>query len=144
MDSKETFRCPICNADWGNLNPINSYEICSCGMQFGYTDSAKTEEEQKLIHDKWRKIWLANGKQSVTDDMLRQSPEWMEGVSYEFTEQDIQTVLDYLSHHNPENAYRDYAVQLLQQMQDNAFDVANSGVLTEDEIAKAIKKSINS
>lgn len=64
-------------------------------------------------------------------------------MNYEFTEEDIQKVLDYLTHHNPENADRDYAIQLLQQMQDNAFDVANSGVLTEEEIAKAIKKSID-
>lgn len=64
-------------------------------------------------------------------------------MNYEFTEEDIQKVLEYLTHHNPENADRDYAIQLLQQMQDEAFDVANSGVLTEDEIAKAIKKSID-
>jgi hypothetical protein len=60
--------------------------------------------------------------------------------NYEFTEEDIQKVLNYLTIHSPENADRDYAVQLLQQMQDKAFDVANSGMLTEDEIADAIKK----
>lgn len=61
-------------------------------------------------------------------------------MNYEFTEDDIQKVLDYLTHHNPENADRDYAIQLLQQMQDNAFNVANSGVLTEEELAEALKK----
>lgn len=62
-------------------------------------------------------------------------------MDYEFTEEDIQKVINYLSIHDPENADRDYAVQLLQHMQDKAFDVANSGVLTEEEIAEAIKNS---
>lgn len=62
-------------------------------------------------------------------------------MGYEFTEEDIQKVINYLTIHNPANADRDYAVQLLQQMQDNAFNVANSGVLTEEEIAEALKKS---
>ena len=62
-------------------------------------------------------------------------------MEYEFTEEDIQKVINYLTIHNPANADRDYAVQLLQQMQDNAFNVANSGVLTEEEIAEALKKS---
>lgn len=62
-------------------------------------------------------------------------------MDYEFTEEDIQKVINYLTIHNPENADRDYAVQLLQQMQDNAFNVANSGVLTEEEIAEALKKN---
>jgi 5-formyltetrahydrofolate cyclo-ligase len=62
-------------------------------------------------------------------------------MDYEFTEEDIQKVINYLSIHDPENADRVYAVQLLQHMQDKAFDVANSGVLTEEEIAEAIKNS---
>lgn len=62
-------------------------------------------------------------------------------MDYEFNEEDIQKVINYLTIHNPENADRDYAVQLLQQMQDNAFNVANSSVLTEEEIAEALKKS---
>ena len=62
-------------------------------------------------------------------------------MDYEFTEEDIQKVINYLSIHDPENADRDYAVQLLQHMQDKAFDVANSGVLTEEEIAEAIKNN---
>lgn len=60
---------------------------------------------------------------------------------YEFTEVDIQKVLDYLKLHDPENADRDYAIQFLQQMQDNAFNFANSGVLTEEEIAESLEKS---
>lgn len=62
-------------------------------------------------------------------------------MDYEFTEEDIQKVINYLSIHDPENADRVYVVQLLQHMQDKAFDVANSGVLTEEEIAEAIKNS---
>lgn len=62
-------------------------------------------------------------------------------MDYEFTEEDIQKVMNYLTIHNPTNADRDYTIQLLQQMQDNAFNVANSGVLTEEEIAEALKKN---
>jgi predicted nucleic acid-binding protein len=62
-------------------------------------------------------------------------------MNYEFTEEDIKKIVNYLSIHDPENADRDYAIQLLQQMQDKAFNVASSGVLTEEEIAEALKKS---
>ena len=62
-------------------------------------------------------------------------------MDYEFTEEDIQKVMNYLTIHDSENADRDYAVQLLQHMQDKAFNVANSGVLTEEEIEEAIKNS---
>jgi hypothetical protein len=62
-------------------------------------------------------------------------------MDYEFTEEDIQKVINYLTIHDPKNADRDYAVQLLQHMQDKAFNVANSGVLTEEEIEEAIKNS---
>ena len=62
-------------------------------------------------------------------------------MDYEFTEEDIRKVMNYLTIHDPKNADRDYAVQLLQHMQDKAFNVANSGVLTEEEIKEAIKNS---
>jgi hypothetical protein len=62
-------------------------------------------------------------------------------MDYEFTEEDIQKVINYLTIHDPKNADKDYAVQLLQHMQDKAFNVANSGVLTEEEIEEAIKNS---
>lgn len=58
--------------------------------------------------------------------------------NYEFTEEDIQKVINYLVIHNPGNADRDYAVQILQQMQDKAFDIVNSGVLTDEEIERAL------
>ena len=59
--------------------------------------------------------------------------------NYEFTEVDIQKVLNYLTIHSPENADRDYAIQLLQQMQDKAFDIVNSGVPTDEEIERALE-----
>jgi hypothetical protein len=59
--------------------------------------------------------------------------------NYEFTEVDIQKVLNYLTIHSPENADRDYAIQLLEQMQDKAFNIVNSGVLTDEEIEQALE-----
>lgn len=59
--------------------------------------------------------------------------------NYEFTEEDVQKVLNYLTIHSPENADRDYAVQLLEQMQDKAFNIVNSGVLTDEEIEQALE-----
>jgi|JI10StandDraft_1071094.scaffolds.fasta_scaffold454210_2 hypothetical protein len=61
--------------------------------------------------------------------------------NYEFTEVDIQKVLNYLTIHSPENADRDYAVQLLEQMQDKAFNIVNSGVLTDEEIEQALESN---
>ena len=61
--------------------------------------------------------------------------------NYEFTEVDIQKVLNYLTIHSPENADRDYAVQLLEQMQDKAFNIVNSGVLTNEEIEQALESN---
>lgn len=61
--------------------------------------------------------------------------------NYEFTEADIQKVLNYLTIHSPENADRDYAVQLLEQMQDKAFNIVNSGVLTDEEIEQALESN---
>lgn len=61
--------------------------------------------------------------------------------NYEFTEVDIQKVLNYLTIHSPENADRDYAVQLLEQMQDKAFNIVNSGVLSDEEIEQALESN---
>lgn len=61
--------------------------------------------------------------------------------NYEFTEEDVQKVLNYLTIHSPENADRDYAVQLLEQMQDKAFNIVNSGVLTDEEIEQALESN---
>jgi hypothetical protein len=58
---------------------------------------------------------------------------------YEINEKDIETVLRYLKIHNPENADRDYAVQLLEAMQDTAHNIVQSGVFTDDELLGAIK-----
>lgn len=70
------------------------------------------------------------------DDIIRTDMS-----NYEFTEVDIQKVLNYLTIHSPENADRDYAVQLLEQMQDKAFNIVNSGVLTDEEIEQALESN---
>jgi hypothetical protein len=66
-----------------------------------------------------------------------------EMADYEYTEQDIEKVTNYLKYHNPENADRDYAIQLLERMQDKAFDIVHSTGLTEEEIEKALNSSID-
>jgi threonine synthase len=58
---------------------------------------------------------------------------------YEINEKDIETVLRYLKIHNPKNADRDYAVQLLEAMQVTAHDIVQSGVFTDEELLSAIK-----
>lgn len=64
-----TYNCPICEANWGELNPIGSFEICSCGMQFGYQDAAGgSEEARERIYDEWRKLWIANDKQALSKE----------------------------------------------------------------------------
>jgi TRAP-type uncharacterized transport system substrate-binding protein len=58
---------------------------------------------------------------------------------YEINEKDIETVLRYLKIHNPENADRDYAVQLLKAMQNTAHNIVQSGVFADEELLNAIK-----
>ena len=58
---------------------------------------------------------------------------------YEINEEDIKAVLRYLKIHNPENADRDYAVQLLEAMQDTAHNIVQSGIFTDEELLSAIK-----
>jgi threonine synthase len=58
---------------------------------------------------------------------------------YEINDKDIETVLRYLKIHNPENADRDYAVQLLEAMQNTAHNIVQSGVFTDNELLNAIK-----
>lgn len=59
---------------------------------------------------------------------------------YVLNEKDIETVLRYLRIHNPENADRDYAIQKLELMQSAAGVIANSGILTDEQVKEALEK----
>ncbi len=56
----------------------------------------------------------------------------------EFNEKDIGVVIRYLEIHNPENADRDYAIQLLESMQGLAHDISKSEEINSDLIQKAL------
>lgn len=58
--------CPVCGynlgfSPWNGSSP--SDEICpSCGIQFGYDDSAGGDlEKRSMIYKKWRQDWINNG-----------------------------------------------------------------------------------
>jgi DNA-binding phage protein len=57
---------------------------------------------------------------------------------YEINEKDIESVIKYLKIHNPENADREYAIQLLNLMQNSMGQIARSVDLTDEQIQKAI------
>jgi hypothetical protein len=54
---------------------------------------------------------------------------------YHINEKDIQAVIRYLQIHDPENADRDYAIQLIEAMQEFGSEVAH----TDETLAEAIR-----
>ena len=63
-----TTSCPVCGFDLGFLpwdNGSASFEICPCcGIQFGYTDVAGGDIEQRiLLYADWRLDWIKEGMQ---------------------------------------------------------------------------------
>jgi hypothetical protein len=60
---------------------------------------------------------------------------------YEINETDIESVINYLSIHDPKNADRVYAIQLLITMQELAHELANKDIDTAELLEKALKKS---
>lgn len=57
---------------------------------------------------------------------------------YKISEKDIESVIRYLKIHSPENADREYAIQLLNLMQNSMGQIARSVDLTDDQIQQAI------
>ncbi len=55
-------------------------------------------------------------------------------------EEYISAALRYLELHDPKNADRDYAIQLLEMMQGMAHDLAKSDNLNSETFEKALKK----
>lgn len=60
---------------------------------------------------------------------------------YQISEKDIESVIRYLELHDPENADRDYAVQLLEAMQGLAHDVTREGKVDIEELQKFLSKN---
>lgn len=56
-----------------------------------------------------------------------------------FTEKDIQSMLRYLKYHEPENANRSFAVEMLRALQVLAQDLANKDLSQAELIAKALR-----
>lgn len=57
---------------------------------------------------------------------------------YEINEKDIESVLEYLSHHDSANADREYAVQLLYSMQETAKELVGQDL----EFAKLLELTL--
>lgn len=55
---------------------------------------------------------------------------------YQINEEDIQAIIRYQKIHDPENADRDYAIQLIEAMQSFGSELARS----DEALAEAIKK----
>ena len=60
--------------------------------------------------------------------------------AYDITEQDIEKTIRYLTHHDPKNADRDYAIQLLQVMQNMAHDLVKADVDSAELLQKALEE----
>ena len=56
---------------------------------------------------------------------------------YQINEEDIQAIIRYQKIHDPENADRDYAIQLIEAMQGFGSELARS----DEALAEVIKKS---
>ena len=56
----------------------------------------------------------------------------------EITEEDITKVINYLKIHEPKNADREYAVQLLESMNEYAKELVNQDLEFAELIAKAL------
>jgi len=60
-------------------------------------------------------------------------------MSYQYTEEDIQTVIRYLKVKNPEKANREGAIEFLDELQIAGKDIAHELL----ELAKSSKKTVN-
>ena len=60
-------------------------------------------------------------------------------MSDNFTEEDIQSMLKYLEHHEPENANRLFAIEMLRVLQAMAKNLVNEDLSKAELLAKALK-----
>ena len=60
-------------------------------------------------------------------------------MSYQYTEEDIQTVITYLKDKNPQKANREGAIEFLEELQAAGKDIAHALL----ELSKTSKKIVN-
>ena len=60
---------------------------------------------------------------------------------YQISEQDIEAVIRYLKIHDPKNADKDYAIQLLEALQGVAHDVAREGGVNIKDLEKFLQNN---
>ena len=58
---------------------------------------------------------------------------------YQINEKDINTVIHYLKIHDPKNADRDYAIQLLESMQGLANEIAHTDGISPELIQQMLE-----
>lgn len=59
---------------------------------------------------------------------------------YQINEKDIESAIEYLKHHDPANADREYAVELLNAMQDTAKELVNKDLDFAQLLEATLKK----
>ncbi len=59
---------------------------------------------------------------------------------YQINEKDIKSVIEYLKHHDPANADREYAIELLNAMQDTAKELVNKDLDFAQLLEATLKK----
>lgn len=59
--------------------------------------------------------------------------------AYHTNEEDIQAIIRYLKIHDPENADRDYAIQLIEAMQEFGSEIARSDASLAEAIRIALQ-----
>ncbi len=67
------YKCLVCGEDWGDLDPVDSFEICpSCGIQYAYDDAAGGDIElRQKIYGEWRRVWEENDKKRLSKDQIK-------------------------------------------------------------------------
>ncbi len=63
-----------------------------------------------------------------------------DAIGYEINEEDIATVIRHLKIHDPANADREYAIQVLELMHEIAKRVANAGLEFAELFLKALEE----
>jgi hypothetical protein len=75
-ENHDSSHCKACGYDLGETIELATAhnEICpSCGIQYGYSDSAGGSLERRLrIYQLWREAWIANNKQPLPKDQKLQ------------------------------------------------------------------------
>ena len=61
-------------------------------------------------------------------------------IGYGINEKDIETVIRYLAIHNPANADREYAIQLLELMREMAREMIKTDIEFTELLLKALKE----